>query len=586
MPDSPTDIASQMSSRQPVLLFDGVCNLCNSSVRWIIARDHSAKIRFTSLQSPAARELLASRGVSDLPDSMVLLDDAGTHTRSTAAIRVARLLGFPWSLAIMAMIIPRFMRDALYDWIARNRYRWFGRQNACMVPTPELRARFLDGSSCTAAEITTSATADASSLLPRTISTVVGGWIQRFFLVYLILYCLPFPLNHLPAGYRLSGQYHEAQRGVVVWVAENVFDKTITIFPGGSGDTTYNYVEFATMAATALAVSTLWTLAALGHAVRSRMHAFANIYLRYCLAATLLGYGFAKLMPVQMPFPGPDRLLNSFADTSPMGLLWTFIGASPAYQMFAGAGEVLGGLLLLWRRTALLGALVSAGVMTNVVALNFCYDVPVKLYSSHLLLISLFLIAPHAMRLAAVLVLNLPAQPVELRPFGLRNRWLRGCEVGVKLLVLSFLILPPIRMNYQYLTTNGGLLAPSKPWHGIYVVESFTRDGVADREVADADRWVRVGLNSAGVGSIQRATGEARRRGMRWNEGNGTLAWLPGDQKWHDLLQWSMPEPGVIVLVGRFEGAHITARLRRVDDSGSLLTSRGFHWINEYPLNR
>ena len=134
---------------------------------------------------------------------------------------------------------------------------------------------------------------------------------------------------------------------------------------------------------------------------------------RFVLGATMLSYGWAKVFPNQMPAPGPDRLLNPIGETSPMGLLWTFMGASSAYQIFAGVGEVVGGTLLFWRRTALLGALVLVVVLANVVALNFCYDVPVKLYSSHLLAMALFIVAPHVPRLLDVLVLNRPAPACE-----------------------------------------------------------------------------------------------------------------------------------------------------------------------------
>lgn len=129
----------------PVILFDGGCNLCTGSVRWVIERDRRWVFRFASLHSEAARQLLAERspGVV-LPEGVVLIDSMGVHTRSNAAIRIARRLGFPWSLAASAMIVPTVIRDLVYGWIARNRYRWFGRRDACLVSTPELRTRFLD----------------------------------------------------------------------------------------------------------------------------------------------------------------------------------------------------------------------------------------------------------------------------------------------------------------------------------------------------------------------------------------------------------------------------------------------------------
>lgn len=129
----------------PVLLFDGVCNLCSGSVAFVIRRDPAARFRFAPLQSPAADALLASLGVAraGLPDSFVLVEDGCVHLRSTAALRVARGLRFPWPLLGVLLVVPRFLRDPVYDFVARHRYRWFGRRDACMVPTAELQARFL-----------------------------------------------------------------------------------------------------------------------------------------------------------------------------------------------------------------------------------------------------------------------------------------------------------------------------------------------------------------------------------------------------------------------------------------------------------
>ncbi len=135
-----------MATREPVILFDGVCNLCSASVNFVIDRDPGARFRFAPLQSEAGREILTAHGesipVGD-PDSIVLVEDGAVYERSTAALRIARDLGGPWSLLYVFIIIPAFVRDAVYRLVARNRYRWFGKSDACRVPTPELRARFL-----------------------------------------------------------------------------------------------------------------------------------------------------------------------------------------------------------------------------------------------------------------------------------------------------------------------------------------------------------------------------------------------------------------------------------------------------------
>ena len=134
---------TEMSPEKPVILFDGVCNLCNSSVNFVIERDPHGTIYFAPLQSEYARKLLEKHQIGMELNTIVLLEDGKVYDRSTAALRIARLLNGPWPLLYASIVMPRFLRDGVYRWIARNRYRWFGKTQACRVPTPELQARFL-----------------------------------------------------------------------------------------------------------------------------------------------------------------------------------------------------------------------------------------------------------------------------------------------------------------------------------------------------------------------------------------------------------------------------------------------------------
>jgi len=137
-----------MSSRRPLILFDGICNLCNSTVRWIIERDKQGRFDFASLQSDAARrelhKVLDASEIDALPESIVLVDSDGVYTRSAAALRITRGLGFPYALLGLGVLVPRPIRDAVYDVIAGRRYRWFGQRDSCMTPTSDVAERFLD----------------------------------------------------------------------------------------------------------------------------------------------------------------------------------------------------------------------------------------------------------------------------------------------------------------------------------------------------------------------------------------------------------------------------------------------------------
>lgn len=129
----------------PVVIYDGECGLCQASVQFMLANDPTGKLRFAARQSPVAQEMLIRYGFADAaPNSVVLVENGTACTKSTAVSRIARHLRFPWFLGGAFTIIPRFLRDAAYDWVARNRHRWTRKPAACRLPTEQERKRFLD----------------------------------------------------------------------------------------------------------------------------------------------------------------------------------------------------------------------------------------------------------------------------------------------------------------------------------------------------------------------------------------------------------------------------------------------------------
>ena len=132
------------SAEHPVVLFDGVCNLCNGSILFIIKRDPRRRFRFASLQSEAGQALLREHHQpTEKFEAMILIENGMLFRKSSAALWVARRLSSPWAFLSIFLIVPPFLRDIVYDFIARRRYKWFGRQDVCMVPTPELKSLFL-----------------------------------------------------------------------------------------------------------------------------------------------------------------------------------------------------------------------------------------------------------------------------------------------------------------------------------------------------------------------------------------------------------------------------------------------------------
>jgi hypothetical protein len=312
------------------------------------------------------------------------------------------------------------------------------------------------------------------------------------------------------------------------------------------------------------------------------LHGWVRAYVRFGLAAVMISYGAVKVIQEQFAAPSLERLIQPFGNASPMGLLWTFMGASVAYNVFTGLGELLGGLLLSARRTTSLGALVCIAVMANVAMLNFAYDVPVKLLSLHLLAMAFFLLVPDLGRLANVLVLNRPAAAVELRP-QLGERWRRWAPV----LRGAFVIALVISTLVEARQLRAKAMKPS-PFRGIWNVEEFALDGQARPVLlGDAARWRRVVFDRPTRLGVQFMNDASQRFFLKLDEKARTMVLTPpGEPAKKFTLAYTVPASGVMTLDGQLDGRKLHARLQRTATPQFLLTSRGFHWINETPFNR
>ena len=418
------------------------------------------------------------------------------------------------------------------------------------------------------------------------------GFLKRFLfrvlVVYVILFCFPFPLEVVPVvGEVLSEDYAELWHKAVPWVGERVFGIEIKFRPGGSGDTTYNYVQLVCYLAIALAAAIVWTVLDRKRPSYPRLHEWLRVYLRFMLGATMIYYGAIKVIPVQMGPPWLGKLIQPIGEASPMGLLWTFMGASDSYMIFSGAAEMLGGLLLVFRRTTLLGALVSIGVMSNVAMMNYSYDVPVKIFSTHLLLMGVFLAAPDLKRLANLFLLNRPVAPAADPPLFANRSGHRAALVFRTLFVL-FITFTALQQAWKgYREYRVGLPKPRA--HGIWEVEDLSIDGQPRPLLAtDADVWRRVIFEWPGVVGIQR-TSDSRPKYYQLKLVKGPYQFemtAGADPEWKGGLSYRLVSPKILTLESEYEGKRIAGRFRRMDETRFRLVSRGFHWINEFPHNR
>ncbi|HSJ99619.1 MAG TPA: hypothetical protein VK932_00205 [Kofleriaceae bacterium] len=400
----------------------------------------------------------------------------------------------------------------------------------------------------------------------------------RFCFLVAALLLFPFPIGMVPATRELAELLTAPLEALALWCATAVLGLAEpSTRPNGSGDTTYAYVLHAVVLVLAAAGAAVWSVLDRRRTAYPRLAAAAIVVLRYYLAYVLLSYAFAKL--TQFPPPRPERLDQRVGDLSPMGLMWTFMGASRPYALFGGLAEALGGVLLLWRRTHVAGALVAMATMLNVVALNFCYDVPVKLFSMQLLLAAAAIFAPHAPRLIGA-VLGRAAAEVPPRPR--RDRRFERARLAAKVATLAL-------MAYLLHDDIAGSLARMRPrheLHGIWVVEKLVVDGVERPPLTtDRERWHKLYFSGRG-GGARAVDGPLVRFGATVKPAERTIEITagPGGVETWRYTRSTDGERTSLVVDGTFRGERIHAELRREPEP--LLLTRGFHWVNEAPFNR
>jgi hypothetical protein len=399
----------------------------------------------------------------------------------------------------------------------------------------------------------------------------------RFAFSYLVLYSLITMSNveeHLP--------YERWSHSIVPWVGQHILHlgKPITYFVSGSGDKTSDWVLLLCHLAISVIAAILWS-AFDRRKEYARLNEWLRVLLRYSVAWTMVAYGSAKVVKLQFADPSLGRLLEPLGDFSPMGLLWTFMGYSTAYNFFAGVCELLG-VLLLFRRTTTLGALLTAGVMTNVAMLNFAYDVPVKLLSTHVILMCVYLLIPDIRALFDFFIRNKPATPAPVQPHFASRRWRIAAGV-TKTLLLGYLLVGSvigIRQGAKLLGSG----APKSPLYGIWDVEEFTRDGqTLPPLLTDKTRWRRFVTQRPNGVSLRSMDDSAHSYAVRFDISKSTILSDPAGKL---MLTWSRPDADHLTLAGTVDAHQVTARMKRMDDAKTNLLSRGFHWVSEMPFNR
>lgn len=402
----------------------------------------------------------------------------------------------------------------------------------------------------------------------------------------LITFRFVFSYLVLPEGFGLEGAFWQP---LVAWVGRHVFQlsKPLNLLlEERSGDDAAGFVLLFCKVALAGAVALTWTLLDRRSQDHRRLHSALTLYLRYQLGMILFSYGMLKLIKGQFMYPHEKRLEEAYGDMSPMALLWTFMGYSTPYNLFAGAAEAGAAVLLFFRRTTPLGALLAVAVMTNVVMINFSYDVFVKLWALNLLLMAAFLLAPHLRRLADLLVLRRPTSPKDAAPPPGGPRWRRLGPLALKTVVIGYITISITKSCLdRWLLWDRIRSRAEAKYARSYEVDDFVRNGRAvPPSPHDASRWQS--LEFRPQGAVVTAMDE-RTFAVNYDAARQTLAVPSGDRRTSlGVLACSRPDADHLVLSGTLANDSLIVTLHSLDPKRFFLVSRGFHWIDEAPEDR
>ena len=413
----------------------------------------------------------------------------------------------------------------------------------------------------------------------------------RLAFCYLVLY-VSLDLLAIALGGNLGSYLYKAYAKiwypVVPWVGAHILHLKTPVDPGelimdGVGDTAFEYVQIFSFLLLAVIATLVWSLIDRRKKPYCELHHWLRVYVRYVLAFTLLNYGMFKVIKTQFPFPGFSQLLTTYGDSSPFDLLWNFMGYSTSYTFFAGAVEVLGAALLFFRRTVTLGALVAFASMLNVVMLNYSYDVTVKITSTHLLLLTLFLLAPDLSRLANIFLLNRATVPVNLSS-AFTPRRMRIAAGGLKVLIIAFAIYSPTKTSLTIYRMNEQ--ARRIPIYGMYEVEEFSLNGQSMPPLAtDRLRWQKVLFGPRGslspMSIVMMDDSLQTYYSARYDGDKHTVTIFTQNGQTKNVLTYSRPDADHLTIEGPFKTDSVSVKLKKIDETKLPLVSSRFSWLND-----
>ena len=418
--------------------------------------------------------------------------------------------------------------------------------------------------------------------------TFLNHWLLPFFLFYFFVFIFPFPINYLPFIKVASHWYDKIFGFFIAWTGRHIFHLSFPLAPvnSGSSDTTYNYIQLFLSVALAMVITIVWNVTNLKKKDNGVILHWIMIYIRYFFAITMIRYGLEKIIKMQFPFPFYS-LNETYGESSPLRLFVTFMGYSRTYNFFIGAGEIITGILVLFKKTTTLGALLGLAILSNVVMLNFCFDGSVKLYATHLLVIALFIAAPDTKRLFIFFIQNKSAPAANIQP-RFQNQNVNTIWYAAKFLLtlcIVYSLIGIVRQKYYFY--GDGAFAKT-PLFGIYRVETFVKNNdTLQPLLTDATQWKMLNIIYSKQATIKMMDDSLKvctifidttKKKMQLVDDN--------DSTYKVAFSYTKQDSVHLAVIGKIKEDSVYILLQKQNINQYELLNRGFHWINESPYKK
>ncbi len=352
----------------------------------------------------------------------------------------------------------------------------------------------------------------------------------------------------------------------------------------GSGDRSFDYVRFGLNLILAFFVTIIWTLLDKKRKSYSTLIYWLQVILRIFLIAAMILYGLAKVFKGQFADPSLELLIQPVGDMSPMGLAWTFMGHSMAYNIFLGSLEIIGGLLLINRKTVTLGSMLVLGIMVNVAIMNLTYDIPVKLFSTHLVMMATILLIVNGRRIFQFFFKNETIEKTELINYIKNNTLLKVIRFFKKAMIIIVCLIVTVQCFIYFKATEQ--LQSSSELRGIWKAEIFIhkQDTLAPL-LTDDFRWNYFIIDQKGKAIVKKMNDHIDRYTFEENTETKVIALKDANNSLLQKFTYTVSDNGQLSLNGVLNENNLNVQLKRIPESQFRLLSRKFHWVNESTYN-